>query len=157
MARLVRPIFHPIRLRAGYFGLTRDIAVSPNQKLVLRGSDVEYMFGREAVLVPARHLLNNIAARWAEKRGIPWVFTPNGTLPRQERKIGAKLLWDALIANPIPKGAAACVAVSRAEVGQMVRGGIAKERIVEIPNGLMLEALKDHTKNETLTRSFISL
>lgn len=58
--------FHPIRLRAGYFGLTRDIAVSPNQKLVMRGSDVEYMFGREAVLVPARHLVNNVSAFWAK-------------------------------------------------------------------------------------------
>lgn len=61
-----RGSFHPIRLRAGYFGLTRDIAVSPNQKLVMRGSDVEYMFGREAVLVPARHLLNNVSAFWAK-------------------------------------------------------------------------------------------
>lgn len=58
--------FHPIRLRAGYFGLTRDIAVAPNQKLVMRGSDVEYMFGREAVLVPARHLVNNVSAFWAK-------------------------------------------------------------------------------------------
>lgn len=61
-----RGSFHPIRLRAGYFGLKRDIAVSPNQKLVMRGSDVEYMFGREAVLVPARHLVNNVSAFWAK-------------------------------------------------------------------------------------------
>ncbi|WP_397544012.1 Hint domain-containing protein [Roseovarius salis] len=54
--------FHPVRLRAGYFGLTRDIVVAPFQRLVMRGSDVEYMFGREAVLVPARNLLDNIAA-----------------------------------------------------------------------------------------------
>ena len=90
-----------------------------------------------------RHLLNNIAIQWAKKQGIPWVFTPNGTLPRQERKIGAKLLWDVLISNPIPKGAAACVAVSRAEVGQMVRAGIPKERISQIPNGLMLEEFEN--------------
>lgn len=57
-----RGSFRPIRLRAGYFGLTRDIVVAPHQHLVMRGSDVEYMFGREAVLVPARHLLNNVSA-----------------------------------------------------------------------------------------------
>jgi len=60
-----RGSFRPIRLRAGYFGLTRDIVVAPHQKLVMRGSDVEYMFGSEAVLVPARHLLNNLSAHWA--------------------------------------------------------------------------------------------
>ena len=57
-----RGSFHPVRLRAGYFGLTRDIVVAPDQKLVMRGTEVEYMFGREAVLVPARHLVNGVAA-----------------------------------------------------------------------------------------------
>ena len=54
--------FHPIRLRAGYFGLTRDIVVAPNQKIVVQGTDVEYMFGHEAVLLPARHLAGHFAA-----------------------------------------------------------------------------------------------
>jgi glycosyltransferase involved in cell wall biosynthesis len=90
-----------------------------------------------------RHLLNNHAIAWAKRRGIPWVFTPNGTLPRQERKLGTKLIWDRLVAAKVPKGAAACIAVSRAEVGQMLRAGIPKERIVRIPNGLMLEEFAD--------------
>ncbi len=54
--------FRPIRLRAPYFGLARDIVVAPQQRLVMRGSQVEYMFGREAVLVPARHLVNDMSA-----------------------------------------------------------------------------------------------
>jgi len=90
-----------------------------------------------------RHLLNNHAIAWAKRRGIPWVFTPNGTLPRQERKLGAKLVWDRFIAAKVPKGAAACIAVSRAEVSQMLRAGIEKERITQIPNGLMLEEFED--------------
>ena len=98
----------------------------------LDGVDLVHLHGH-------RHLLNNIAIRWAKDRGIPWVFTPNGTLPRQERKIGAKLVWDALVSNPVPRGASSCIAVSRAEVGQMIRAGIPKERISQIPNGLMLE------------------
>lgn len=65
-----RGSFHPVCLRAGYFGLRRDIVVAPHQQLVMRGSDVEYMFGHEAVLVPARHLVNNVAARWARGPGM---------------------------------------------------------------------------------------
>ena len=86
-----------------------------------------------------RHLLNTAAIRWAKSRGIPWVFTPNGTLPRQEQKQILKLLWDPFVANAVPRDASACVAVSRAEVGQMTRSGIPRERITQIPNGLMLE------------------
>ncbi len=66
--------FRPIRLRAGYFGLTRDIVVAPHQNLVMRGSDVEYMFGREAVLVPARHLVNNVSALPAEGPDLVTLF-----------------------------------------------------------------------------------
>lgn len=54
--------FQPVRLRAPYFGLRRDIVVAPNQRLVIGGSEVEYIFGREAVLVPAQSLVNGFAA-----------------------------------------------------------------------------------------------
>lgn len=58
--------FRPVRLRAPYFGLRRDITVAPQQRLVIRGSEVEYLFGSEAVLVPARHLVNGFSALYAE-------------------------------------------------------------------------------------------
>jgi len=54
--------FTPVRLRAPYFGLSRDLVVSPHQRLVIGGSEVEYLFGREAVLVPALSLVNGFAA-----------------------------------------------------------------------------------------------
>lgn len=54
--------FRPVRLRAPYFGLARDIVVGPQQRLVVGGSEVEYMFGKESVLVPARHLINGTSA-----------------------------------------------------------------------------------------------
>ncbi len=57
-----RGTHRPVRLRAPYFGLTRDIAVAPHQRLVISGSDVEYMFGTEAALMPARHLVNGASA-----------------------------------------------------------------------------------------------
>ncbi len=52
----------PVRLRAPYFGLRRDIVVAPHQRLVISGTQVEYLFGSEAVLVPARHLINGVSA-----------------------------------------------------------------------------------------------
>lgn len=62
--------FAPVRLRAPYFGLTRDIVVAPEQRLLVGGSEVEYTFGCEHVLVPARHLVNGIAAMWADHDGL---------------------------------------------------------------------------------------
>jgi hypothetical protein len=61
-----RGSFRPVRLRAPYFGLREDIVVAPQQRLVISGSEVEYMFGREAVLVPARHLRNGRSALYAK-------------------------------------------------------------------------------------------
>ena len=57
-----RGSYRPIRLRAPYFGLQQDIIVSPDQRLIIDGPEVEYLFGQEAVLVPARHLVNGFAA-----------------------------------------------------------------------------------------------
>ena len=85
-----------------------------------------------------RHLLNNLALRWAAPRGTPYVLTANGTLSRHERKVGAKYVWDLLFSGGIPGGAARCVAVSAADVAQHLHAGVAAERIVRIPNGLDL-------------------
>ena len=85
-----------------------------------------------------RHLLNNIAVAFARRRRRPYVLTANGTLLRHERKVGAKLLWDALVAGHIPRGAARCIAVSRADVAMHLQAGIPAERIHLIPNGLDL-------------------
>lgn len=54
--------FLPIRLRAPYFGLLQDIDVAPSQRLLLSGSEVEYLFGHQSVLVPTRHLLGTHTA-----------------------------------------------------------------------------------------------
>lgn len=57
-----RGSFRPIRLRAPYFGLRQDIIVGPDQRVLIDGPEVEYLFGQEAVLVAARHLVNGFAA-----------------------------------------------------------------------------------------------
>jgi hypothetical protein len=63
-----RGSFAPIRLRAPYFGLAEDAIVAPDQQIVIDGPEVEYLFSQEAVLTPARHLVNGFAAR-AEEAG----------------------------------------------------------------------------------------
>lgn len=55
-----RGLFQPLRLRAPYFGLTQDVLVAPEQRLMFESPEIEYMFGVESVLVEARHLANNI-------------------------------------------------------------------------------------------------
>ncbi|MCW8843419.1 MAG: Hint domain-containing protein, partial [Rhodobacteraceae bacterium] len=56
-----RGLFEPVRLRHPYFGLARDIVVTPGQCMLVGGSRVEYLFGREHVLVPAGHLAGGAA------------------------------------------------------------------------------------------------
>ncbi|MEO9897351.1 MAG: Hint domain-containing protein [Paracoccaceae bacterium] len=65
-----RGSFRPITLFAPYFGLRKDITVSPDQRIVLRGSDVEYTFGSEAVLAEARHLANGKTGEFAKTNAI---------------------------------------------------------------------------------------
>ncbi len=55
--------FIPVRLRAPYFGLTRDILVAPNHRLMVTGPEAEYLFGEGRVLVEAMYLVDEKAAR----------------------------------------------------------------------------------------------
>ncbi|UYV37903.1 Hint domain-containing protein [Rhodobacteraceae bacterium D3-12] len=82
-----RGSFRPVRLRAPYFGLVRDVVVAPDQRLVVGGSEVEYTFGREAVLVPARHLINGISAMAVT--GAVTVRYVQAILPRHDSLIAA--------------------------------------------------------------------
>ncbi len=79
-----------------------------------------------------RHLLNWLAFRAAAGR--PVVQTPNGTLPRIERKQGIKVLWDKCFDGDVPRRADRVVAVSKAEVRQLLAAGVAADRIARVPN-----------------------
>jgi hypothetical protein len=46
----------PLRLRAPYHGLNADMQLAPDQRLLLSGSEVEYLFGQERVSTPVRNL-----------------------------------------------------------------------------------------------------
>ncbi|MEP5731416.1 MAG: Hint domain-containing protein [Sulfitobacter sp.] len=82
-----RGSYRPIRLRAPYFGLKQDIIVAPDQRLLIDGPEVEYLFGQEAVLVPARHLVNGFAAL-TEPCG-PMINYTQMILPRHETLLAA--------------------------------------------------------------------
>jgi glycosyltransferase involved in cell wall biosynthesis len=86
-----------------------------------------------------RNLLNFRAFAAARARGLPVVHTPHGTLPRIERKIGAKRVWDALFDGEVPHRADRVIATSKAEVRQILAAGVAADRVERIPNGLWLE------------------
>ncbi|MEJ6391157.1 Hint domain-containing protein [Gymnodinialimonas ulvae] len=51
----------PMRLRAPYFGLARDLVVTPQTRLLQSGPVVDYLCGTEAVLANARDLANGRA------------------------------------------------------------------------------------------------
>ena len=85
-----------------------------------------------------RHLLNNLVVRWAKKKGIPYVFTANGTLRRHEQKVQLKRIWDSCISGSIPLEAAMCIAVSQTDRWIHRQQGIESDKIHRIPNGLDL-------------------
>jgi len=57
----------PVRLRPGVLtGLERDLVVSPQHRVMFNGYRAELLFGEREVLVPARHLVDGVAARVEE-------------------------------------------------------------------------------------------
>ena len=61
-----RGLWRPVQLRSPYLGLQQDVFVSPSQRLVVGGSEVEYLFGREHVALVAQDLLGGSVAPRAE-------------------------------------------------------------------------------------------
>ncbi len=116
-----RGSFRPVRLRAPYFGLTKDIVVAPQQRLVLGGSEVEYMFGREAVLVPARHLVNGKSALFA--KGPELVTYYHMLLPGHEAVMAAGCALESLYVGRLRR--------KPAQLAQSVLAGADRARLPE--------------------------
>lgn len=98
----------------------------------LTGVDLVHLHGH-------RHLLNWLSWREAKKRGIPIVFTPHGTAPIIERKPLLKQVWDSLFDGPVPLQADRVIALSKAELRDLLQLNIAPSRLLKIPNGLLME------------------
>lgn len=59
--------FSPIRLSAPFFGLSHDVLIAPEQRILLTGDAVEYMLGGNEFLVEARHMVDGRRARYDTK------------------------------------------------------------------------------------------
>lgn len=66
--------FRPIHLRAPYHGLSHDILVAPDHRLVVTGAEAEYLFGEDGVLVEAHHLVDGRTVRRAHGGGTLWYY-----------------------------------------------------------------------------------
>lgn len=62
--------YAPVLLRAPFFGNASDLLVSASQLVMLRGSEVEYQLGEDAVLAEARHLTCSNAALHDDRRAV---------------------------------------------------------------------------------------
>jgi len=51
----------PLRLRAPFFGLTRDLVVAGEQRVLIAGHETEYYFGQETMLIEAKNLVGHPA------------------------------------------------------------------------------------------------
>lgn len=54
--------FRPVRLRAPFFGLSEDLLLAPDHRILVTGAEAEYMLGQEGVLMPAGRLVGSHAA-----------------------------------------------------------------------------------------------
>lgn len=116
-----RGTFRPVRLQVPYFGLREDLIVAPGQCLVVTGADVSYLFGCEAVLVPAAGLVNGRAA----------VFEDSGPL----------VTWHHLLLPGHEAMVSAGAGIESLYVGRLRRrrAFLAETLLADVPAGLMPE------------------
>lgn len=65
-----RGSFAPVLLRAPFFGQAHDLLVSADQMLMIAGPEVEYLFGDEAAIIPAGHLVDGQTALADQRRAV---------------------------------------------------------------------------------------
>ncbi|OYU41254.1 MAG: hypothetical protein CFE33_04175 [Pseudorhodobacter sp. PARRP1] len=70
LALPARGSFAPVLLRAPFYAQTQDLLVSADQLLAISGPEVEYLFGTDAVLMPAGALVDGRTALSDQRRAI---------------------------------------------------------------------------------------
>ena len=86
--------FAPVRLRAPYFGLQSNLVMAGTQRLIAGGSDLEYTFGQDEVLIPAQHLINGTAAIAQPSKGTMTYYQL--LLPENEAFVASELCLESL-------------------------------------------------------------
>jgi glycosyltransferase involved in cell wall biosynthesis len=80
-------------------------------------------------------LLNALVFLAARSAGRPYLFTPAGALAIIGRSRLLKRLYNFVVGDRIVRGAAGHIAIAESEMADFSAHGIARERIVLIPNG----------------------
>jgi glycosyltransferase involved in cell wall biosynthesis len=97
-------------------------------------------------VVAHRHAYRNLpvafAAAACARAGVPFVLTPNGTVPRIEARRLAKAIWDFALGRAPLERAARLLAVTESERAQLVAGGGRADRVEVVPNPLDLGELE---------------
>jgi len=62
----------PVLFRAGAFGATRDVLVSPQHRVLVTGWQAEVHFGEAEVLVPAKALIDDCNVRYAPRQAVTY-------------------------------------------------------------------------------------
>lgn len=94
----------PIRLRAPYFGLARDLCVTPETRVMRTGPVVEYNFGHERVLVRASHLASSPGIRFDRRQPVRrffhLMFDDHACIGIDRCGVETALLSDVIAAEP---------------------------------------------------------
>lgn len=62
--------YAPVLLRAPFYGEAQDLLIASDQMIALAGSEVEYLFGEDEVLVEAGHLADGRTALLDQRRSV---------------------------------------------------------------------------------------
>jgi glycosyltransferase involved in cell wall biosynthesis len=113
----------PLRYR--WMGITPSVRRELDS---LGRPDVVHVFG-------FRDFVGTLAAAWARRRGVPYVFEGLGMVRPKLRKVALKRALDSTVYRGVLGGAAVLVAASRLEAAEYRDAGADKSRIVVRPNG----------------------
>jgi glycosyltransferase involved in cell wall biosynthesis len=127
----------------------RWMGVTPTLPLALRsmgGPDVVHLFG-------FRDVVTTGSAAWCRVRGIPYVLEPLNMAKRQFRSLRLKRAFDAVLGDPVLRGARLIVACSEHEREQLLELGLDSARVVVRPNGFPAP----HSERSDLLRPAIGI